>query len=156
MRNLMSLLGGLAAAMTVASPAAAESWTTKDDAGVDYYSAGVQSEDGRKLLVVSCESGKSGLPVMIFTGERYDPGTSDPAEVNIGVAVDGHSIFFTLGSFEKDPSGQLAVLFDGYNRLFDDLAASKSTIKVQVGQQEYGFSAKGSTVAMRHLHEKCK
>jgi hypothetical protein len=93
---------------------------------------------------------------MIFTGERYDPGTSDPAEVNIDVAVDGHSIFFTLGSFEKDPSGQLAVLFDGYNRIFDDLAASKSTIKVQVGQQGYGFSAKGSTAAMCHLHEKCQ
>jgi hypothetical protein len=159
MRNVMSLLGGLAIAIAMASPAAAD-WVNLDYPKNHTYLATVASEDGRGTIQIFCKSQYlDAFEVHIFTGERYDPGTSYPDEVQITVTTAGRQLPVVYGSF-KNLNGKLVVHSDiniepAWYRVVDGMAASKSTINIQFDQREYRFSSKGLTAARRHQIELC-
>jgi hypothetical protein len=97
--------------------------------------------------------------VTLWTGESYDPKRSYPDKVPVSITTDGRQQPVVHGSF-KNFNEYLAVRsetsFDGpLARILDAMAASESTIKIQVDQQEYRFSPEGLTAAMRFLKKNC-
>jgi hypothetical protein len=159
MRNVVRLLGGLAVAIAMASPAAAD-WKTEDYPGMGSQAVAAAEGDGRAQFQIACSADAPGLVVVtIFFGERYDRGANYSNKVPISVTTDDRKQPTVYGSFENY-GGVLVVVSDTrvsntLAQVFGPMRASKSTIKVQFDQREYRFSPKGLTAAMRHLYEEC-
>jgi len=151
MRNLMSPLIGLAVAIAMASPAAAD-WTI-DNGGSDSYQTTGVTEDGRVTIMIGC-SGGGRISMQLNTDIPY---INDNAyTVPISVTIDGRLQPIFNGDLMPDRE---LVLVSGSGTLptiVSAIASSKSTIDVQFDKWKYRFSAKGSTAAMHYLQEKCQ
>jgi hypothetical protein len=157
----MSPLIGLAVAIAVASPAAAD-WATRERYGE--YQAGKAAEGGAGNIVISCYPAYHDRRfVAVYTGERYDPESSYAPEVPISVITDGRQQPIVNGSFDKKSGldGEKLIVKSDTSisgtlaRVLDAMSASKSTIDVQFYQREYRFSPKGLAAGLRFLNEKC-
>ena len=161
MRNIMSPLIGLAVAIGLVSPAAAD-WVITNGASDGVIVARGAYEDGHKKFEVTCNTKRQNLffGMGIHTGEPYNPQSVYPDNVPISVKVDGQQQPIVNGSF-RNVDGQLvafATVSTGrpLAQILGAMAASEYTIDVQFAQRLYRFSPKGVTAAMRHLQEKCQ
>ena len=158
-------LVGLAVAIGMVSPAAAD-WSTRDLSLLGSYQAIGVTEDERAKFMIECYIGYHDVfDVMIFTGERYDPESSYAPDVSISVMTDGRQQPTVSGVFGAN-LGELTVQHIASDTATDTdktwlqvigaMAASTSTIDVRFYQREYRFSSEGLAPAMRYLDEKCR
>lgn len=160
MRKFMSFLGGLVVAIGLVSPAAAD-WTTNDYFVEDkLYMATDMDEDGNRKFEVACNAGAGVIEVTLYTGEAYDPKTSNPDKVPISITTDSRTQPIVAAGYFQDFHGDLIVHSDSgvdpaWYRILDPVAVSEAAIKVEVDHREYRLSTKGFSAAMDHLREKC-